>query len=450
MNSVLGNHLGLVVNNQDPEGRRRLQIFIPHLSNTVYKSWNETLTDVKFKTFDDKLFTGELKETILSTLPWAEAAVPIWGGGTGAPVYDSGEVAPIPSDQYVDTGAEEEPLPPVGGGIAPFPSVGGSFEPVEPELPNFNEGAAVAPSGLPTDVGNIEVPPEDLPPEQMPAWEEDPDNREVEVYAGINNPTGTINGDTQKLGTGGLRQDSQGLVNPTDVYSRTLNIINNNPQSIYNRSDIPRNGQTYGLNGTPESWADFWRAATSYENGFSNTKRSKYSYSDPGGSYGILQVGPGQINSWANVNNNQNLARSYGLDPNKNYTREEIEADADLALRAKLFVGDAIMRSPTYGGFAVGVGDRNGLGATIGENTWKRRAANEPLADGSSSNSQNVIRTTAMGVNAVGSINGSRPGGPMGVFSTPHIGAKVWVFFLGGNVQRPIYFANAYEPSNLA
>ena len=275
----------------------------------------------------------------------------------------------------------------------------------------------------------------------MPAWE---------VDSGINNPEGRFTGEVESLGSGGIPQDSQGLIDPDQMYNGVLNIIKNNPNSIYNRPDAPINGERYGVTGGAESWANFWKKTASYENGYSNTERSKYTYTDPGGSYGVLQIGPAQINDWANVNNNQNLARSYGLDPNKNYTAEEIEASADLAVRAKLFVGDAIMRSSTYGGYRVGVGDSNGLGATLGENTWKKLESNAPLAQGSSSSSQNVIRTTAMGVNAVGTVNASRPGGPMGVFSTPHVGAKVWVFFVGGNVQRPIYFANAYESDNVA
>jgi hypothetical protein len=246
----------------------------------------------------------------------------------------------------------------------------------------------------------------------------------------------------------GLAQDKEGLVGPGDVYNATLNYIKNNPKSIYNSKDIPRNGQRYGLNGTPESWANFWTAAASYENEFSNTKRSENSTKDDGGSYGILQVGPAQINDWANVNNNQDLARSYGLDPNKKYTIEDIEASADLALRAKLFVGDATLRSPKYG-FAVGVGDKNGLGATVGKNTWERRERNEPLANGSQSGERLVIKTTNQGVNSYGSSNMSRYGGPVGSFSIPMVGAKVWVMFEGGSPQRPIYMGQVYDPSNI-
>ena len=70
--------------------------------------------------------------------------------------------------------------------------------------------------------------------------------------------------------------------------------------------------------------------------------------------------------------------------------------------------------------------------------------------DNATQSSQNVFRTTNMGSSIVGNINGSRPGAPMGIFSPPQIGAKVWVFFQGENIQRPVYFANVYEHNNLA
>lgn len=280
----------------------------------------------------------------------------------------------------------------------------------------------------------------------QPAVAVNPDNRET-TDDGINNENAEV-GKTYSVsdGSSGLAQDEYSLVGPGDVYNAALTYIKNNPNSIYNNKSIPRNGEKYGLNGTPESWATFWAKSASYESSYQNRTINTL---DPGGSYGILQVGPAQINSWANVNNNQDLARSYGLDPNKKYTSEEILASADLALRAKLFVGDAIMRSEKYGGFAVGVGKSNGLGATLGENTWKKIARNEPLAEGSKSGNKLVVRTTNQGVNAYGSVNMSRFGGPVGNFSIPMVGAKVWIMFEGGSPQRPIYMGQVFDPSNI-
>lgn len=81
MKPVYGNHLGWVINTQeDPEQRQRVQVFVPYLTNTLYKEWNQELTDIRFKN-PNELGTQTL--TVLQqVLPWAECASPIWGDST--------------------------------------------------------------------------------------------------------------------------------------------------------------------------------------------------------------------------------------------------------------------------------------------------------------------------------------------------------------------------------
>jgi hypothetical protein len=454
MNSVLGNHIGLVVNNQDPEGRSRLQIFIPHLSNTIYKSWNESLQDVSFKTFSEDLFTGELKETILSTLPWAEAAVPIWGGGTGAPVYDSGEIAPIPSDQYVDTGAEgeslppiegdaDEPLPPVGGGIQPFPFQGGGQPPpsVEPPLPEFGSGDVVPTGGgaiIPMEGGAI-VAPDDLPPDQAPAWEEDSDNREWNPKNGINNPNAEFGPETARVGQPSTSSNSAlaaersklaGELNNPDLRKRMHGLIKSEV------GNLPPEGKT--------AFVETLFNRSYYRNQSLDTTASSKAY------FGVYGIRPGE-----NEPRYNKALREMTISE-----REEYDQLISRALGGSNYSNGAIHAGiPGDPGINEAVESTKVVigGEIFYTKDFERDAGVGILADAQGENgpysetpSQQVMRTTSMGENAVGSINASRPGGPMGVFSTPHIGAKVWVFFLGGNVQRPIYFANAYEPSNLA
>ena len=35
-----GNFLGMVIQNNDPEKRGRVKVFIPHLSAVLYENWN--------------------------------------------------------------------------------------------------------------------------------------------------------------------------------------------------------------------------------------------------------------------------------------------------------------------------------------------------------------------------------------------------------------------------
>ena len=84
MKKIYGNHLGLVISggDEDPEGRGRCQIFIPHVSNTLYKSWNQELQDIEFMTLAQLKGMGDVIKRLKQTLPWAECAAPIFGGSS--------------------------------------------------------------------------------------------------------------------------------------------------------------------------------------------------------------------------------------------------------------------------------------------------------------------------------------------------------------------------------
>ena len=87
MNEVTysGFYLGIVVQNNDPERRGRVKVFVPHIGATLYKDWNQS-----FKDGDDKHFVFPDRETnpnlhkilpvLKESLPWAESALPMFGG----------------------------------------------------------------------------------------------------------------------------------------------------------------------------------------------------------------------------------------------------------------------------------------------------------------------------------------------------------------------------------
>jgi hypothetical protein len=102
MEKCYGNYLGLVVNDQDPEGRDRVQIYVPGVTNTIYDNWNNN--DINKSIGIDIGSTFTLNEEILkklrSVLPWAEKATPLIGPGT-AMYHQEGrgaDSAVIPSD----------------------------------------------------------------------------------------------------------------------------------------------------------------------------------------------------------------------------------------------------------------------------------------------------------------------------------------------------------------
>ena len=380
MSNVSGNHIGLVVNTLDPELRSRVQIFIPHLSNTLYKGWNEQLKDITFKTFSDDVFHGDIKERLLSTLPWAEPAVPIWGGATGAPVYaDIGSAVPIPTDQKINNGSTTNTTNNSGG----------------------NQSA---------------------------------DNRTVDTNAGINNTQGKFDGQTSGIGSGTSGNLSCGSgsskISLQEAHDINANAVANSGLVGY----VPKDGANYGITtGSQSEWTSYFdrqmQSESTVSNGSINVNES-FKESDNTISAGLYSMTVGERGLTADTIN----------DPCAN-------ANAAIGMSADLIKGDGVIAGRTSDGKWLGQARYFG---PVRRGELALNGAKPETVDGATQSSQNVFRTTNMGANAVGSINGSRPGAPMGIFSPPQVGAKVWVFFQGENIQRPVYFANVYEHNNVA
>lgn len=79
-----GNYLGIVIQNNDPEKAGKVKIWIPHISPTVYKNWDERNNDRSFKFIGrniDSDFT-DIVEDLKKVLPWADSAAPIIGSAS--------------------------------------------------------------------------------------------------------------------------------------------------------------------------------------------------------------------------------------------------------------------------------------------------------------------------------------------------------------------------------
>jgi hypothetical protein len=83
-NNFNGSFQGIVIQNNDPEKRGRVKVYIPHISPEVYNNWDETKVDRSF-VFPDKDTNPDL-DAILpylkEALPWAEICMPIFGGNS--------------------------------------------------------------------------------------------------------------------------------------------------------------------------------------------------------------------------------------------------------------------------------------------------------------------------------------------------------------------------------
>jgi hypothetical protein len=94
-----GNYLGIVVQNNDPERRGRVKVFVPHISSTVYNKWVENDNDLSFK-FLGKNIESDLSSIIddlRNVLPWAALALPI-AGETASGRYNEAHQSATTSD----------------------------------------------------------------------------------------------------------------------------------------------------------------------------------------------------------------------------------------------------------------------------------------------------------------------------------------------------------------
>ncbi len=81
----LGNYQGIVIQNNDPERRGRVKVFVPHIAATLYENWNKTFKDGADKhfVFPDRITNPDLYKImpyLKEVLPWAEVSMPIFGG----------------------------------------------------------------------------------------------------------------------------------------------------------------------------------------------------------------------------------------------------------------------------------------------------------------------------------------------------------------------------------
>jgi hypothetical protein len=99
MDKVTGNLIGVVIQNNDPEMRGRVKVFVPHVSSNLYANWNQENTDKIFN-FVSNPELQKILDDLKSVLPWAEYAGPIFGGSATARYNASLKEAVISDTSY--------------------------------------------------------------------------------------------------------------------------------------------------------------------------------------------------------------------------------------------------------------------------------------------------------------------------------------------------------------
>lgn len=375
MEPIFGNHLGMVISNNDPEGRKRVQVFIPHLSNTLFKNWNsrENISDISFKNTVDLSKLGVL-DKLKQHLPWAEAATPLFGGSTSMTSNSrSGNVAVNNSNNSSFTDAFGYAAPtgdslPTDSTKTLTSNIQGNYvnsqtsPTIDPKLEKLRERFA-----------------QELNDPRKKAWF----YSVMEAEVGGQGQTAQIMFAESVMNRIALRNAS-GIDSIKNYYgSKTQDKMSYDPNQTLNNKydDIINNIVLKGSN-------------------YSNYATGNDQKSDV--EQGLVPLGRGL---------GQATAKSGG----EIFNIEE----KDKAAVSKFIQADI---------------------STIGVNDV---ASNEQESNTNILDSQLGSRNATAAAQADKFTSAS--GSVNGVFSIPNEGAKVWVFFHGGDIQRPIYFATGVE-----
>lgn len=103
--TYMGMYLSIVVQNNDPECRGRVKVFVPHINVSVYKKWTEVKKDKRFKFVGLNVSSDltDILQDLKVMLPWAECAAPLVGESSSGRYNISQSIGTISDSNKLDT-----------------------------------------------------------------------------------------------------------------------------------------------------------------------------------------------------------------------------------------------------------------------------------------------------------------------------------------------------------
>jgi len=393
MEPIKGIHLGLVVSSSpDPESRNRIQVWVPHLSNTLYEPLNQKLKNVSFKSPEDlNKIDLSILEILQTTLPWAECGAPLFGGSSGAFNSATGQTAVNSGSTFQSNGNAAPFLP-----TTTLNMTSSGMKPVE----SGNVGASQLYRGVLGIAGGFNRQPKN-------GWANGVFGHWCEAGASAV-ASALMGGDTL-----GNKIDSQLGANAWDSRGLYSNIKIDN-QQVWNKPvEFSRTGASSENlklinNATPGTVLCFHQPGIDPKTG------------EPYVGHTLTYAGNGY---WSSDNTADNPEGSLN---NPRYDSVAVVTPTDY--------GKSIIAKNW---------------PTLAPYDGKMASAFPVVDDKANSGAKNVVYTDRSA--AVGCVpsNVGLPGSPVGTFSIPNAGTKVWVFFMGGDVQRPVYFAQSPNPGDV-
>lgn len=412
-----GNYVGIVISEPslDPEGRNRAQVWIPSLTNTLYKGWNDTQNDK-----DRSNLSVDMVNRLKNSLPWAECASPLIGGG--APFFSNSATGNTSSSYEetvvnVDQGLDTAPESVSAGDLAedltmPIPDMPSDSQiPDTPEnnAPGSGEGMTPVEPDLPTDDA-VMVP---STPTVADQTGEPKTPAQTKPNVPVLDKNYTLDADSAAY------KPDQRLLN--DVYSTA--------RSIYGE-DVVLNIYSAGRSG----------GSGRHEGG----RAIDFYVTLPNQSQPLAgdQLAP-LVQAWRA----QGYNVGFGMTPQRDGRQTGLHFDNRT---------DRYPKWAYSGGSWINydVAVRNGVISPVIDAAFSA-GENAQYPDGVDPAALASTETSAPSVpNDYADANSSVPyggaGTATGTFSTISYLSKVWVFFYGGDIQSPVYFAQVTNPYSIS
>lgn len=97
-------YLGIVVQNNDPEKRGRVKVYVPNISVNVYNEWIEDKKDKKFKFLGSNIGSdlSNISEELKQVLPWADISAPLTSENTSGRFNNFNSTGSVSDSNFVD------------------------------------------------------------------------------------------------------------------------------------------------------------------------------------------------------------------------------------------------------------------------------------------------------------------------------------------------------------
>lgn len=105
MKKYYGNHLGIVIQNNDPDKAGKIKVFVPHISSTIYNNWVKKSENKALKFIGNNIDEDltEILDDLKRITPWADCAAPLVGESASGRFNNFNLTGSVSDSNFLDT-----------------------------------------------------------------------------------------------------------------------------------------------------------------------------------------------------------------------------------------------------------------------------------------------------------------------------------------------------------